>query len=514
MAKKTDIILSLISGLLLVFAFPPFDFFPLAWMALVPLFLAVGEKNAKTSFMLGTLTGFAFFLGTIYWVFHSMYFYGYIAAPLSALILILLCLYLAVYIGIFSVLFNYFSKSSSLPAFFIVPVLWVTLEFLRTYAPILGFPWSSLGYSQYKLLPLIQIADVTGIYGISFLVAATNGVIFDVAFSWPRRMRNTPLFARWPYMFYLVIYTVIIMSVLFYGFGKLRENGTGQSIMVSVVQGNIPQDKKWDAKFQREVIDIYKRLSLSVSVNSPDLIVWPETAVPFIFGYDNNLTQDIITFQKQLGTHLLFGSMLAKDADQLSNSAVLLSPDGNILSTYDKIHLVPYGEYVPLRKFFPFIEKITVGIGDFLPGKEPVVMKTPFAKIGDLICYEIIFPGLVRKFIDRGATVLVTITNDAWFGRTSAPYQHFYMSVFRAVENRVPVVRAANTGISGFIDSKGRIINKSDIFKEATLTEEISVGNQKSFYTKHGDLFAYLCIACSVLMVIGKLILKKYTSSK
>jgi apolipoprotein N-acyltransferase len=169
MAKKTDIILSLISGLLLVFAFPPFDFFPLAWMALVPLFLAVGEKNAKTSFMLGTLTGFAFFLGTIYWVFHSMYFYGYIAAPLSALILILLCLYLAVYIGIFSVLFNYFSKSSSLPAFFIVPVLWVTLEFLRTYVPILGFPWSSLGYSQYKLLPLIQIADVTGIYGISFL---------------------------------------------------------------------------------------------------------------------------------------------------------------------------------------------------------------------------------------------------------------------------------------------------------------------------------------------------------
>jgi apolipoprotein N-acyltransferase len=166
---------------------------------------------------------------------------------------------------------------------------------------------------------------------------------------------------------------------------------------------------------------------------------------------------------------------------------------------------VPYGEYVPLRKFFPFIEKITVGIGDFLPGKEPVVMQTPFAKIGDLICYEIIFPGLVRKFIDRGATVLVTITNDAWFGRTSAPYQHFYMSVFRAVENRVPVVRAANTGISGFIDSKGRIINKSDIFKEATLTEEISVGNQKSFYTKHGDLFAYLCIACSALMVTGKL---------
>jgi len=201
--------------------------------------------------------------------------------------------------------------------------------------------------------------------------------------------------------------------------------------------------------------------------------------------------------------------MLAKDADRLSNSAVLLSPDGAIISTYDKIHLVPYGEYVPLRSLFPFIEKITVGIGDFLPGEDPVVMKTPFAKIGTLICYEIIFPGLVRKFVDRDANVLVTITNDAWFGRTSAPYQHFYMAVFRAVENRVPVVRAANTGISGFIDSRGRIIRKSDIFVEATLTENVAIGNKKSFYTKHGDMFAYVCIACSLLMLINRLLHEK-----
>ncbi len=189
----------------------------------------------------------------------------------------------------------------------------------------------------------------------------------------------------------------------------------------------------------------------------------------------------------------------------MSNSAILLSPEGEILSIYNKIHLVPYGEYVPLRNFFPFIKKLTAGIGDFIPGKGTVVMKTPFARIGNLICYEIIFPGLVRKFVNKGANVLVTITNDAWFGRTSAPYQHFVMAVFRAIENRTTVVRSANTGISGFIDTKGRIKIKSDIFVEATLTEEISIRNKKSFYTKYGDLFAFFCIVSSVLLMINKL---------
>ncbi len=504
MAKKTDIILSITSGLLLVFAFPPFEFSSLAWVALVPLLIALQRNNTRTSFLLGITSGLVCFLGTVYWVFYSMHYYGYVAAPLSALILILLCLYLAAYTGIFSVLFNYIMKNSMRPAISVVPFLWVTLELMRTQAPILGFPWSSLGYSQYKFLSFIQVADIAGIYGVSFLVAASNSMLFDVMAFWPQKIKDTPLSAKWPLMFSVALYSVIIACVFLYGNERLKENDNRQKIKVSIMQGNISQDKKWEALFQREVIDTYKRLSLSVSEVAPDLIVWPETAVPFIFGYDSVLTQDLTNFQKQLGVHLLFGSMLEKTAGRLSNSVVLLSPEGDILSVYDKIHLVPYGEYIPLRKFFPFIEKITVGIGDFMPGKEPVIMQTPLVKIGNLICYEIIFPDLVRKFADRGANLLVTITNDAWFGRTSAPYQHFSMAVFRAVENRTPVVRAANTGISGFIDSKGRISQKSDIFVEAVLTNDISVGNQKSFYSKYGDLFAYLCTIYSALLLIGK----------
>ncbi len=509
--KKKDIILALSSGILLVLGFPPTDLYPLTWIALVPLLIALYEKGVKTSFFLGMLTGFVFYSGTIYWVFHSMYFYGNIPAILSSLLLVLLCSYLGVYVGIFSVLFSFISKNSKLPALFVIPILWVTLEFLRTYA-LTGFPWSVLGYSQYKLLPLIQIADITGIYGISFIIAALNGAIFDVAIYWPKRLGTMPLFARWPLTLGIITYAIIIIMSLFYGNNKLHEDDNGSKIKISVIQGNIEQDKKWNTKFQKEVIDTYKRLSMNASTAAPDLIVWPETALPFTFGYNETLTQEVITFQKsQLfgNPYLLFGSVIVKDikAEQsrMSNSAILLSPEGGILSIYDKIHLVPYGEYVPFRNISPYIKKLTYGIGDFTHGKETVVMNTPFSRIGNLICYEIIFPGLVRKFVNKGANVLVTITNDAWFGRTSAPYQHFVMAVFRAIENRTPVVRSANTGISGFIDTKGRIKRKSDIFVEATITEEISIGNKKSFYTKYGDLFAFFCIISSVLLMINKL---------
>jgi apolipoprotein N-acyltransferase len=507
MIRRQDILLALISGILLILSFPLFNFYPLAWFALVPLFLAIHDKHSRSSFYLGLLAGFIYFLGSIYWVYHSMYFYGGVPLIFSILFLILLSLYLALYVGIFSMLFNFLSKHSAIPALIIAPVLWVTLEYLRTYA-LTGFPWSILGYSQYKFLTMIQVADITGVYGISFLVAALNGAIYDVTVSWPRKSDDMSSFARWTRALSIVIFILVIIVSFLYGIGKLKEDEKGGGIKVSVLQGNIEQDKKWDSRFQREVIDTYKKLTIKALLSDPDIIVWPESALPFVFGYDKTLTEEIISFQKKLNTYLLFGSVVVKDSQtnkpQLSNSAILLSPKGNVVSIYDKIHLVPYGEYVPLRELFPFIEKLVVAVGDFIHGEEATVMKTPFAKIGNLICYEIFFPGLVRKFVDTGANVLVTITNDAWFGRTAAPYQHFSMAVFRAIENRVPVARAANTGISGFIDSKGRIINSSDIFVEDTLTEDISIGDKKSFYTQYGDLFAYFCIIISILLMISK----------
>ncbi len=504
MVRRKDITLSLLSGVLLILSFPPFDFYPLAWIAIIPLLISLWEKGGKTAFFLGTLTGFVYFAGTVYWTFNSIYFYGNVTAAVSVLLVIALSLYLGVYIGIFSMLFNFLSRSR-FPALFLVPVIWVTLEFLRSYA-LTGFPWSLLGYSQYKFLSLIQIADVTGVYGVSFLVAALNGAIFDVVAYWPKRLSTMPLYDRWPMTIGLLALACVITVSLFYGLWRLNTEEEGQEILVSVIQGNIEQDKKWNANFKRKIMDTYKRLTAKAAARSPDLIIWPETAVPFIFGNDDALTTELIDFQKSFSNYLLFGSVTEKNQDQFANSAVLMSPDGGVLSVYDKVHLVPFGEYVPLREMFPFVDKLVVGIGDFLPGGEYTVMDIPSARISTLICYEIIFPGMVRKFANKGANLFVSITNDAWFGRTSAPYQHFSMAVFRAVENRVPVLRAANTGISGFIDTRGRIQGESDIFIEDVLTQSLTIGFfKKSFYSRYGDLFAFFCIIIFVLLMANNI---------
>ncbi len=503
--RSIDIILAIVSGVLLAFAFPPFDLYPLAWFGLFPLFIAVYRKEPKASFFIGIFSGTIFFLSTVYWIFHSVYFYGGIPAIPSLFIVLLLCAYLGLYTGVFSLAFTFFLRNTRFPALLIAPVLWVTLEFVRTYA-FTGFPWSLLGYSQYKFLHLIQISDVTSVYGVSFLVVGMNGLLFDVIVLWPGRSKRIPLFAPGLMTIGIIIYVLIIIMSLIYGTWRLNSEDKGRTIKASVIQGNIEQDKKWDKRFQRDVMNTYKRLSINAMNDSPDIIVWPESALPFVYSYDTSLTEEFLEFQRGLGIHLLTGSVILKEIKDekpyLSNSAILFSPEGKAIAIYNKIHLVPYGEYVPLRRFFPFIEKLVVGIGDFVAGDDYVVMKSSLADIGNLICYEIIFPGLVRKFVNRGADVLVTVTNDAWFGKTSAPYQHFSMAVFRAIENRRPVIRAANTGVSGFIDGRGRIIKRSNIFKEAVLTEEIfPETSERTFYTRYGDLFAFLCIIISILLI-------------
>ena len=500
---KKALFLPLISGMLLVLSFPPFNLYPLAWVSLVPLLRAIDQGDTRKTFFSGLVTGSVYFIGTVYWVFHSMYVYGHIPAVASLFLLILLCLYLALYTGVFSVLFSMGYGRLRLPAMLITPVLWVTLEYARTYI-LTGFPWSLIGYSQHSFLLLIQISDITGVYGISFLVAAVNGCIFDLI----RHERTGE--SRWALNRHVTSGAIILASVmiivLVYGSVQLKHNDRGGNITVTVLQGNIDQDKKWDREHQREVIDTYKDLTLAAASDKPDLIVWPESALPFIFGYDKDLTNEVTDLQKKINAHMLIGSVLIKGSEKgkslLSNSVIMLSPGTEAIEVYDKIHLVPFGEYVPMGKLFPFVKKLVTAVGDFVRGEEVKVMQTPFAKIGNLICYEIAFPGLVRKFIDRGANLIVTVTNDAWFGRTSAPYQHFSMAVFRAIENRVPVARSANTGISGFIDSRGRIKKKSDIFVKASLTENISVAHEKSFYAANGDIFAYVCLIITSVMVL------------
>ncbi len=505
------IVLAALSGVLLAASFPSFDAHFLAWIAFVPLLFALQKKTIKEGFWLGGITGIVFFTGTVYWVTNSVHFYGGIPIVLASLVTLLLCAYLALYPALFGAAVVHLCNRH--PAFYIiiVPALWTSLELARTYL-LSGFPWSLLGYSQYKTLSVIQISDVVGVYGVSFLVVLVNTAIAGVFLS---KKKYTGFF----------ITLIVMAAVLGYGTQKLRAPERTEEMIASVVQGNIEQDKKWDPAYQADTIGVYKRLTLAANTQHPDLVIWPETATPFYFNgarqSDQRLTTDLVQFVKEHRIPLLFGSPTfeIKPSRMIvaRNSAFFLSPEGAVTGTYHKIHLVPFGEYVPFKSMLFFVEKMVQAIGDFQSGDEFTVMEMPLQnsgnrsiKVSTVICYEIIFPNLVRQFVNQGANVVTTITNDAWFGRTAAPYQHFSMAVFRAVENRVPVARAANTGVSGFIDAHGHILNTSGIFRETFLTQKINVGAEKTFYTRYGDLFSYACLLFILLM----LVLKPYSPSR
>lgn len=515
---------AILSGLLLVLSFPKIDLYLLAWFAFIPLLVFLYDKNKKEAFKAGFFFGIVYFFGTTYWIYHSINKYGSIPFVPSILIVLLLCLYLSLYPALFSFLYSSYIRKTDLPVMLVAPVFWTVLEFVRSYA-ITGFPWSSLGYSQYKFLSFIQIADITGVYGISFLLVAINGAFAD-AFLLKKRRLQRPLYSLVPTISGFVILFIALLLIFSYGLYKLNQKRDGFNIRAAIIQGNIEQDKKWDPAYQNAVINTYRELSLSASHDNPHIIVWPETSVPFYFGRDREFTENLVSFQKQLNSYLLFGSVLAKDQKTNSvesqgsmvkrtahdaqrqtlytNSAVLLDKNGNVSYIYDKIHLVPFGEYVPLRRLLFFVDKLVVGVGDYIAGDSYIKAVTPFGSFGTLICYEIIFPGLVRKFYVRGGDFIVTITNDAWFGNTHGPYQHFSMAVFRAIENRKPVIRAANTGISGFIDSSGRIVGTTKLFDRTFLVKDIKTDRTLTPYTKYGDIFSYLCIVCSVLLLIKK----------
>lgn len=506
---NSGIWLSLLSAGLLILSFPNFNLSFLAWIALVPLLLAIENKTPRDAFRLAYLCGAAFFFGIGYWLVH---------VTLPGMIAVVL--FLALYFGLFGFALSCVSR---LPAawegrraygsLFFIPALWVTIELLRSHF-LGGLGWSLLAHSQSGALPVIQIADITGAYGTSFLVMLINAAIFiTIKDMKAKRLRAIPPLAA----AVLVLYVSVA-----YGTVRLKNIFTGETLRVSVVQGNIPQSEKWDSALTKKIMDKHERLTKEAAKDKPDLIVWPETSVPGFLETEKPLADRVRALAVSAGTHILVGVPREEDSyKRLYNSAVLFSEEGRVVERYDKIHLVPFGEYVPFKKIFAFVEKFARSpIGDFSPGKEYKVFKffierrsagekstwklLKKAKFSCLICFEDIFPDLTRQFVKNGAVFLVNITNDAWFGKTGAAYQHMQCSVFRAVENRVNVVRAANTGISCFIDQKGRVTGMVEsggdpLFVEGFKTQDITLTPTRAFYTIHGDIFAYLCLLYTVL---------------
>jgi len=503
--KKKDILLSLLSGILLILSFPNFDLEFLAWFALVPLLHAIDGKTLSRSFRLGFLTGIISFFGILYWIIVAAHTYGNIPLTLSVFILLLLVGYLSLFIGAFTFLARLIQVRSGLQTYLFTPLLWVALEYLRSFL-LTGFPWANLGYSQYLNLPFIQMAEITGAYGPSFVILLVNATLFQILHQRPKKA--FPIREA-------ILTVLILLAFLIYGYVKMgmvdREMTGNPSLRVGLVQGNIDQSIKWNESFQRETLKIYEKLSFRVAEQKPDLILWPETATPFFFQDAKEYQPFVLDIPKKTNAFLLFGTpsyKIQKGEVNHYNSAYLVSPSGELVGKYEKIHLVPFGEYVPLQDLLSFIGSWGEGIGDFKSGKEIVNFSLPQGQFGVLICFEIIFPDLSRRFVKKGANFLVTITNDAWFGKTSAPYQHFSMAIFRAVENRVFVARAANTGITGLIDPKGKILKQGGIFTEEAINGTIRLSNQKTFYTLYGDIFAWICSVLSILLLANSLIRK------
>ncbi|HWI39948.1 MAG TPA: apolipoprotein N-acyltransferase, partial [Verrucomicrobiae bacterium] len=434
--------------------------------------------------------------------------FGKLPLPVS----VPLALLLAAYLALFPALLMYLVRRGELRGVTPLasfPVLWVALEYLRSFL-LTGFPWASLGYSQSQVLPLIQIADVTGIYGVGFLLALSNVVLYRVVRAAARR-------GEYPFpLKSLVLLCLLVAGSLLYGYRALRLPEEGAPLRVALVQGNIDQGVKWDPSYRDATIETYSRLSRKACASGADLVVWPESAAPFFFQHEAGPAERIRGLARETGTCILFGSPAAEQRNggtKYLNSAFLLSPGGEVLGRSDKMHLVPFGEYVPMARFLPFVNKLVQGIGDFAPASQIATLDTGKGSIGVLICFEGIFPELARGYARAGSSLLVNITNDAWYGESSAPWQHLAMTVFRAVETRLPLVRAANTGITAVIDSRGRVLEQTQLFTEAVVNAGVRLpAPHATFYTRYGDLFALTLTGFAVLLSAVALFGKKRKS--
>jgi len=521
---------------MLTAAFPPVRAPWVAWLALVPLLISLKGEPFRRAFRLGFITGLSHNVTLIYWVAIVMGKYGNLGFPWSLGPLFLLCLYLALFPALFGGLLGLARPDCHRPLF--AAFLWVALEYLRSKA-LSGFPWCLLGYTQYENGLLIQLTDLTGVYGLSFLIVLTNAVLFHLLtlarinrkseYRNPKseNTKHIATFERnftgkilsrvkrqvrvWGYTFGTAL---LIMMSLFYGHRRLEERPpghsekSGQALRCVVIQPSIDQSVKWDPSFQEETLARYERLTRSTYDFSPDLIVWPETAVPLFFQDGPALAKTIFSLVEESKAALIFGSpAYGRNGRQLKyyNRAYLLRPDMESIQYYDKVHLVPFGEYVPLKGILGFINQLVPAAGDFAPGDRVAPMALKNGSAGILICFEAIFPEISRAMVRKGADVLVNLTNDAWFGVSSAPYQHLSMSVLRAVENRRPLIRAANTGISAIIDSQGRIMDRTDLFEEETLRTTLLLSDANlTFYARFGDMFAFLAVIMTIAgIVIG-----------
>jgi apolipoprotein N-acyltransferase len=455
------------------------------------------------------------FLGVFYWILQ--------VPKYTWLHHVLLALYLGSYFGLFGFTFNFVSTHWGInQGLFSAPFLWVSLEYLRSNFSFLALPWALLAHSQYQYPPVIQIASLTGTYSISFLIVLANAALAGMVLSFKgggekRGLKRSRGGLR-EMKYLLVTAASLLLFALVYGSLTITNTITGNKVKISLVQGNIEQAKKWDPKYAGEIMRTYAELTREASKEKPDLIIWPETAAPGSIGLDQNLDREVRTIVKEASIPLLLGSAHPQKfvkqegyPPHYYNSAYMIFPplDGRNDQRYDKIRLFPFGEYLPYDHLLPWSLLNVMHSGHYVAGKEFKVINHPSFRFGVTICWENIFPDLFQKSVDQGAQFIVNITNEAHFGKTAAPYQLASISVFRAVENRVFVVRCANTGISCIIDPYGRIVDRIrdekglDIFVRGIMSGWIVPLQSKTIFLRIGNPLVLGSLVASSIFLIS-----------
>ncbi len=444
---------------------------------------------------------------------------------------LLLDIYFGLYSGLMGVTIGFIARRlGAYSALLSAPFLWIIYEYLRSNAFFLALPWPLLAHTQYDHPQAIQLAAVTGTYGVSFLIVLVNSamagmILHSLQFYKLKGRSHTDPISRGRGIRLLTAVAVVIAAfTLSYGYTSMNDEVSGPEIKVAMVQGNIEQHRKWDPEFGREIMDIYTSLSRQAADSRPALIVWPETATPRSVMMDEQIYRQVQKTAVETGAYLLLGSAQVRKINvkdlagaKYANSAFMFAPEATYVkpARYDKMRLLPFGEYLPMSDRIPWSTINIPEVKGFLPGKDFAIFDIPGARFAAPICWENIFPEIIRNFVLNGAEFLVNITNEAWFGRTAAPYQFLSMSVFRAVENRRFVLRCANTGVTCVIDPFGRITNRvrnergDDIFVRGVIVDSITPIKTVTIFTRFGDWFVLFCILVSAAFLIRSVLNKR-----
>jgi len=449
------------------------------------------------AFFLGLTAGALYFVGTIYWTGTVVSTFGGLAWPVALMAMLLLASYLALFPAVAALLTARVISRVGAIGLLVLPATWVATEFSRGYF-FGGFPWVPLGNSQVTVLPVAQLASVVGVYGLSALVASVNAALAYALLSEGRTRVVTVVMTG------VVLAGISSWGALRVADGSLTRNGA--LLRVGLIQGNIAQEDKWNPDEARRIFTTYIAMTRDAVRRGADFVIWPESSTPFMFEEDAVGGGELRALTRELGVPLLFGSDQVDrtgDAIRLFNAAFMLNPAGETAAVYRKVHLVPFGEYVPLKEWLYFVSPLVEHLAEFAPGSSVVTLPLGSSTVSTAICYEVVYPALVRQAVAGGSQLLTTITNDAWYGQSSAPHQHFEMASMRAIEQGRYLARAANTGISGVVDPYGQVVSRSGIFQEAGIVAEVRLLTSRTIYSVIGDVVAYLSIMLTVGMLVA-----------